>query len=194
MKLLFLDTETGGLESFYSLLSINLLFCEVTLKEVRKIASLNLIVKPNDDIYTVNPTALSINRIDLIQHQKEAITYKEANKSIEEFLSSLYKKHGRIILAGKNIQFDLDQMFLDQSIDRKVWDKYTDRNALEIQSIARLAMICGVIPENQSISLSSLASFLKVPTNESLLHTAEYDNILAASVLLSLLNLMGLSK
>ena len=76
VKYLIIDTETGGLvEHDPSLLS---LYAYLTDSKLNYLDDIELKIKPDDEVYRVNPYALNINKINLVEHNKIAITESEA--------------------------------------------------------------------------------------------------------------------
>ncbi|MBF9224371.1 3'-5' exonuclease [Hymenobacter ruricola] len=102
-KILFIDTETGGLEpSKNSLLSLALVlwqgFAIVDAKEI-------LI---NDGIMSVTPKALEINGINVEQHKAHALSPQDAIHELDLFLNKHFLPGELITLGGHNITFDVN--------------------------------------------------------------------------------------
>lgn len=83
MKYLVLDTETGGIGPEVSLLSA---YFRVLDENLNLLDELELFLKPNDGLYKVTAEALGINKIDLVEHEKKAITYREGGTKLFDFL------------------------------------------------------------------------------------------------------------
>ena len=90
-KYLVLDCETGGFEGT-SLLTFHF---DVLDKDFNTLDSLSLFLRPKDHIYKVTAEALTVNHIDLIEHEKKAITYQEGGTLLFDFLqkNSLVPKY-----------------------------------------------------------------------------------------------------
>ncbi len=191
MNLLFLDTETGGISTEHSVLTLTFTECTFEADKILRKSRLSVSVKPNNSIYRVNPEALNINGINLIEHSKSAVFYKEAESLIVDYIKQRFEANNRnkLVLVGQNIQFDLDHLITPSIINPDSFYRYVDRRVIDIVSISQFAKLCGLIPMDQSLSLSTLAQHLNIPINELKLHTAEYDNDLAATVLFTLRNL-----
>lgn len=102
-KILFIDTETGGLDpSKNSLLSIAL----VIWKNFEAIDSKEILI--NDGILNVTPEAMKVNGIDLSTHVKNAVSPEIAIKEINEFLVMHFEQSEKITLGGHNINFDVN--------------------------------------------------------------------------------------
>lgn len=102
-KILFIDTETGGLDpNVNSLLSIAF----VVWKKFRIVASKEVLI--DDGILNVTEKALEINGIILEEHKKVAISPSEAIKVLEEFLSLHFRPDEKITIGGHNVNFDVN--------------------------------------------------------------------------------------
>ncbi len=102
-KILFIDTETGGIDPLKnSLLSIGLvIWQEFEITDKREILI-------NDGILNVTSKALEINGIIIEEHKKFALSPKDAIKELENFLSHHFSKEEKITLGGHNINFDVN--------------------------------------------------------------------------------------
>jgi len=196
MKILFLDTETGGLTSDVSVLSISLTLTNFEETKIKKIGGLSLNCRPDDGAYTIFPEALAVNKIDLQEHRANSVTYSTAGRKIYAFLREVYTQDlQKPLLCGQNIQFDLEHTFRVGIISRDSFFNYVDKRILDTLTISQFAVFCGLIPKGNSLSLNKLASYLGVEANKEQLHNAEYDNIVTAKILLKLRNLfMSTSK
>ena len=110
-KILFIDTETGGIDpASHSLLSLAL----VVWKELEVRASIEILV--NDGVLNVTEKALEINGIDLAEHKKKAVSPVFALQQFNQFLDIHFSKDEKIILGGHNINFDVN--FLNAFLTR----------------------------------------------------------------------------
>ncbi len=183
MKVIFVDTETGGIDpNKVSILTFNALVCEFKESGSFKILdSLNLKLKPDDGCYHVNAEALAINGIDLVEHNKEAISIADGNLKLYRYLRDHTTKE-RMVCVGQHIHFDLEHMFMSGLIEERKFYTFMDKKVIDILTLASMAMLMGLIPRNQSCKLKDLAKYLGVPVDEKKLHDASYDNELAANV------------
>ena len=172
------DAETGGVEpSRHSLLTWygGIYTLEADKKFLLR-AELDLKLKPANGDYLVNPGALAVNKIDLIKHDKEAITYEEGGEKLYNFLKE-HSDNGRnrLIRMGHNEPFDAQ--FVNAWLLRDVvWKMFTDYGGvLDSSSMARDRKTSGKLPWNTRFKLSTLAEFLGVHADPSLLHTAKGD-------------------
>src|SRR5437879_5118332 len=100
-KILFIDTETGGIDpAANSLLSLAL----VVWKESEILDQKEILI--NDGVLNVTPKALEINGIDLEEHKKAALTPSQAIKEFDTFISKHFNEGEKITLGGHNITFD----------------------------------------------------------------------------------------
>ena len=101
-KILFIDTETGGLDpDINSLLSIAL----VVWKENVILDQKEILI--NDGVLNATEKSLQINGIDLEQHKINAINPREALKEFDDFISRHFAGDEKITLGGHNITFDV---------------------------------------------------------------------------------------
>lgn len=184
MTLLFIDTETGGISLDCSILTVTLTALRFGDTKIFPVDKLDLKVKPNDGIYRIQPGALKVNGIDLVEHDTTAITYKDASERITQFLIKLNTGESRRpTLCGQHVIFDLDHLLNSGVVDRDLWRKKVDPRYIDILCLAKFAMLSGDIPEGQSLKLIDLVHFFNIPVDASRLHTSDYDNELAAQVL-----------
>jgi DNA polymerase-3 subunit epsilon len=110
-RILFIDTETGGIDpASNSLLSLGL----VVWKELEVKASLEILI--DDGILNVTEKALEINQIDLGEHRKKAVSPAVAIQQMDKFVNSHFPKEEKIVLGGHNISFDVN--FLNAFLTR----------------------------------------------------------------------------
>jgi len=104
MERLVIDTETGGLRPYeHSLLTVGMVFVDVTPNKVSFLDEKHILIK--HDEYNVGKTALRINGINLIEHDKTAIYPDKAIGEINAFV----KKHWlhETPILGHNVHFDV---------------------------------------------------------------------------------------
>lgn len=102
-KILFIDTETGGLDpTVNSLLSIAF----VVWQDFKIIDSIELLI--NDGILNATPEAIKINSIDIQKHKKHSILPDVAIKEMNSFLSIHFNETEKIPLGGHNVNFDVN--------------------------------------------------------------------------------------
>jgi hypothetical protein len=183
-----MDNETGGLADNVSLLST---YLEVVDEQFNVIDSLELFVKPNDGVYLVEAGGLDINKINLVEHDKTAITYSDAGQKLFHFL----KKNSddgkiKLIPVGKNVQFDVAGL-QKHLLGKKTMDKFVSYRLLDITAIAMGLQIKGKLPPELGLSLFSLAEYFDVHKQISgSAHEAKYDTKITMLVFSKLLELL----
>ncbi len=188
------DGEFGGIGVDKSLLTLYV--CLVTLEidsTFRIIKDLELKIKPNNSVYQVTAEALSINKINLVEHDKVAITEKEAGTKLYDFLSTSYNETGKnkLIPIGHNPNADILQI-TNKLISANSWNQYVSYRIIDTAGLAQFLKITGKIPDNISCSLSHLISyFAKSDPNtiDMTLHDAKVDTHSTLYVLSNLINL-----
>ncbi len=111
--MLFLDTETGGLDpGSHSLLSLGLVVGDGPVPA----HSLEILVR--HEPYVVSAGGLKVNRIDLARHHEAALDPPMALNVLDVFLDQHFPHQCKpIILAGHNVAFD--QAFLGAFLERQ---------------------------------------------------------------------------
>ena len=179
-KYICIDTETSGLDSIKNNL---LTACFIILdKHLNEIDRLNISIK--HDEYSISVKALEINKIDLIKHHNNLNTVDiiNGNKNLINFLK---KNKGRYRLTPifHNAIFDIGFIQSSGLLIKEEYDIYFSYNAIDTITIAQFLKICNKLPENQSLSLTSLTEYNGLINNSSNFHTAEYDTEMTISLL-----------
>lgn len=145
-KILFIDTETGGLDSEkHSLLTAA--FVTYEDGEIKAEASWN--IKHKD--YVVNTGALRINKINLVEHDAIASEKDFVVKEMIEFIKESFGEE-KPVIAGHNIQFDisfLSNLFQECS---EFWPEYASHRTIDTCSIIRFLYHAGKIQEDVAAS------------------------------------------
>lgn len=188
MKYLFIDTETGGVDG-ESLLTISMI---VTDDKFACEDKLYLSVKPDDGKYIVSAGGLGVNKIDLVEHDKIAKSYKNAGPIIYAFIWRHFQNNQqeKLIPAGHGIAYDVRQIW-PLLMKRSTWENVVSYRYLETGSIGRFLQILGLIPSTVSGSLQSYRDHFGI--NSGNLHHAEIDNILSIEVMKQMI-LLGRQK
>ncbi len=164
----FYDIETGGNTTSYSLLT---LYGVILDKNFNQVDSISLKIKPDDGIYRIEPEALEINKIDLIAHDKVAITESQAKVQINRFIedyNTLFD--GKLTFGGWNTYWD--NQFVQKYLCPNLNDLIS-RHLFDVASIAVLLKSMGKIPSSLKISLVNLAKHYNVNLENA--HDAEFD-------------------
>jgi len=103
MKRLVIDTETTGLSPrFHKTLTVGLLLIDVEKTHLNILDQNHIFIK--HDHYNASPGAMSVNKINLIQHNQIAIPPCKACNQINDFIEKNVLHETPIV--GHNISFD----------------------------------------------------------------------------------------
>lgn len=183
---LIFDTETGGIGLDKSLLTAYFMVCD---NEFKKIDELYLYVKPDDGIYRVTGEAMGINKINLVEHDKKAITYKKAGTALYQFIEKNFEyRKDRMVPVGHGMSGDLDHIF-DKLMGRSTWETFVSYRRLDTSVALQFLKSCNVFPEIVSGSLESLVEHFGIKRNGEL-HDAKVDAELTRDVLVKLIKLI----
>lgn len=184
-KFLCLDVETGGIGTDKSLLTAYFMVLDSNFK---KISDLSLKVKPDNGIYQVTAQALSINKINLIEHEAEAIEEREAGTRLYEFLRIASSDgKSKLIPVGQNVKFDIDFVWA-KLLTRSTWEHFVSYRVMDTATIGQFLRFSGLLPMGNSGSLGSLAEAFEV-TNPGP-HTSEGDVLTTVGVLKGMMRLI----
>lgn len=181
-KFISLDVETGGIGKDKSLLTAYFMVMD---EAGNKVTDLDLRIKPEDKIYHVTAEALSINKINLVSHDAEAITDREAGSRLYEFLR-LVSQDGKqkLIPVGHNVKFDIDFIW-EKLLSRPSWEHFVSYRVIDTASIGQFLQLAGLIPPEVSGSLGSLAKEFQVVNPAA--HTGEGDVLTTVGILKGML-------
>ena len=206
MKYLVTDVETGGLKGT-SLLSA---YFGVLDENLNLLDELELFVRPDNHQYVVTAEALGINKINLIEHEKKAITYKEAGTKLFNFLevNSSFPKYmipegsditklklndhqigwgiEKLEPLGHNVSFDIIRIKEDL-ISEGSWLKFVSYRLMDTGGIGNFLKKQGKIPKEISGSLSSYATHFGVDYTGA--HDAKCDCQITVAVFKEMLKL-----
>jgi len=168
--LLFLDTETGGLDPRkHSLLSLGL----VVGDGPRLLNSLEILVR--HEPYVVSAGGMAVNRINLVEHSAAALEPAMALTVLEVFLDQHFPHRCKpIILAGHNVGFD--QAFLAtflESQGRALEPRFSHR-LVDTHSLAAGLRDAGRLPL-ENLSSTALFAHFGIQVPEAKRHTALGD-------------------
>jgi len=177
MRYISIDTETGGIGLDKSLLTLSMIYVEIQGGKPHILERFNLSLIPDDGIYRVTAGALDINKINLVDLAKVAITYKEAGTKVYNKLKSWYVDNNSVmpVPIGKNVYFDLTQIW-DKLLSRGAWESFVSYRVLDLSSVVQFMKFAGKMPESVGGSLSSVCEYLNVKVGN--LHEAEADALM----------------
>ena len=173
-RLLFIDTETGGLNpDRHSLLSLAL----VVWEDMEIIDSQELLI--NDGHLSVTEEALSINKIDIKKHKEIAISSSQAIEKITLFISKHFPYQGKITLAGHNVHFDANFLKAFLSKNDKDFNTCFSHRFIDTSSILYYLYITGHIKQK---TISSDEAFKLFEIKVEGRHTALGDALATAKL------------
>lgn len=185
---ILIDTETTGFnKDKHQLLEVAIL----VIRDLKVIDKLEVKIKHKE--YTVTIGAMSSNKIDLFEHDKEGVDYKVACDRIIEFLRQYVEvidgKSSGLITIGQNIDFDLgflEQIFLS-AYKIKEYRECISFRKLDIMQLALIKNLEGKIElEKQDLDTLLNSLDIEIPINR---HRALVDCYLELEVLNRLLSL-----
>ncbi|HEY8909517.1 MAG TPA: 3'-5' exonuclease [Desulfosporosinus sp.] len=178
-KLLFVDTETGGLDhETCSLLSVGL----AVWQEGRIVAKTEILIM--DTLITFSPEALKVNQIDFRDFIKKAVLPDNAIRSIKEFCLEHFGDQEPITLAGHNVAFDI--AFIKKLL-KADYSKLFSHRSIETSSILKFLWMAGKIKDDCSASDKAF-SYFKIDISHR--HSALGDAIGTAELYTKLLGLV----
>jgi DNA polymerase-3 subunit epsilon len=168
-----IDTETTGINSDCQVLTAYFIVLDSDLNEIA-----NLDLKIRYPYYKIYTKALEVNKIDLLEHDRQAVDLPKAKSLLAQFLTS-HKPQFRYIPLGHNIKFDLTMLKNSGLLSDESYDSFSP-NALDTIVIGQFLKTCKIIPNKQSLSLTNLCNYLNIKMEGSIstsvqFHTAEYD-------------------
>ena len=181
-RLLFIDTETGGLDpDKHSLLSLAMVIWE----DMEIMDSQEILI--NDGILSVTGEALSINRIDLEKHKQSAVSSSQAMDKILLFIGKHFPQQEKITLAGHNVHFDADFLKIFFSANNKDFSGYFSHRIIDTSSILHYLYLAGRI-KHRAISSDEAFDLFDIKVEGR--HTAMGDAIATAQLFTILLTLI----
>ncbi len=181
-KLLFIDTETGGLDpDEHSLLSLAM----VVWDDMKITDSTEILI--NDGQLKVTKEALSINNINIEEHKKQAITPSEAVEKMIDFIRKNFPEKRKITVAGHNVHFDIDFLKVLLNNTGINFSHYFSHRIIDTSSILYYLYLSGSIKQKAT---SSDEAFLLFEIKVNGRHTALGDAIATAELFNKLISLM----
>jgi oligoribonuclease (3'-5' exoribonuclease) len=170
-----LDCESGGIGEDISLLSAHFAVCDAKWNIIDELL---LLLKPKEvdetgsTIYRVTAAALGINHINLIEHDKVAVTKAQAGTQLRDFLWKYKRANGWLTPMGKNVGGDI-KWVNNHILGAPEWSKYVSYRTYDITTVTAFLKRKGKLAEDAPESLELLAKWIGfdfVP------HTADGDN------------------
>lgn len=146
-KILFIDTETGGLDpSECSLLSIGL----VLWYDSNIIDTKEIFIK--HDLFKITPDAIKVNQVNLFSFLNYAIEPIFAIQEIQHFCIKHFKEEMPITIGGHNVNFDINflkHFFKDNNTN---FNEYFSHRSIDTASILKYLYFADKIKEDLSSS------------------------------------------
>jgi oligoribonuclease (3'-5' exoribonuclease) len=178
-----LDVEAGGTTNDKSILSAYFIVLDEDLKTIY--GELDLKIKPNDGIYHVTAEALNINKIDLVQHDKEAVTEGKASTLLYEFLEK-HAPQGKTKLTPLGHGIEHDILFIKEHLLKNI-NKYVSYRYLDTGCVTQFLKLTGKVSRDLEGSLEKIANYFEIFIHT--LHTAKDDTWLTIEILRKLVEL-----
>lgn len=180
-RLLFIDTETGGLNpNKHSLLSLAM----VVWEDMEIIDSQEILI--NDGLLSVTEEALSINKIDIEKHKQSAISPSQAIEKILIFIGKHFIEQRKITLAGHNVQFDVSFLKVLFFQNNENFNPYFSHRIIDTSSILYYLYLADHF-KNRAISSDEAFALFEIKVDGR--HTALGDALATAELFTKLLHL-----
>lgn len=185
MNYIFLDCEMGGKELQHSLLQAAFLVTDDTFD---KKMVLNLLLKPDNGDYVINGESLAINQINLIEHDKKAISYKESSSILYEFLKSASQSgKDKVIPIGHGVRGDI-KWITRTILSPGSWEHFCTYDCICTSVLFQFLKINKKIPQDMSGNLKTIAEYFQIKIDGQL-HDALVDAHLTMEVYKNMLSL-----
>ena len=176
IRYLHLDCEMGGRELKYSLLTA---YFMVTDENMTVLGDLSLQLKPDDGDYILSGQGMGVNGINLQEHDKVALPYKQAKPLLFDFLKRM-AKGGHLVPVGHGVRGDIDHV-IDKLISRGSWEQHCSYHFVDTSVVLQFLRACGKMPMDTDGSVSALATHFGIEITGQL-HDCRYDTQLTAAV------------
>ena len=154
-RLLFIDTETGGLDPLkHSLLSIGVVVWD---KKSGELFSDEYYIY--SDNYVVTKSATRINHFNLTEHNLHAVAPTIVVQKLFKIRDKYFDKDGLLPLAGHNVTFDIQfikQLFFQCG---RSYEKLFSHRAVDTYTVIKFLTDCQLIPNSISSSASAFKYF-----------------------------------
>jgi DNA polymerase III subunit epsilon len=180
--ILFIDTETGGIQpGKNSLLSLAL----VVWKESKIKASTEILI--NDGVLDVTEKALEINGIDLEEHKKIAVSSAVALRQFDDFINANFPPDEKIVLGGHNITFDVNFLNAFLAANNYNYNKRFSHRFVDTASILFYLYLTGKL-KTKIVSSQEAFEYFHITVDGR--HTALGDAIATAQLFSRLISLL----
>lgn len=163
IKIIFIDTETGGVNAEKSALIQLSGIIEVDGTEKEKF---NFYIKPFENS-EVNEKALEVQgrTLEELRTDKyidESIIYKKFLEILDKYIDK-YDKNDKFIVAGYNVKFDIDILkALFERNNNKFLFSYFNSSMLDPLYSVRLLQVAGILPVLENNKLETWCKYFNI--------------------------------
>jgi DNA polymerase III epsilon subunit-like protein len=174
---LFMDTETGGLTPKHSLLTVS---CIATDADFNIVPignhSPGIHLRVRHDEYALTAGALSVNKIDIVEHNRTAFDLPLARQHLKDYIQRAAEitNKKRLVPAGHNVNFDV-QFIRAYLLSDVEWNEFFTYPFLDTAAIARF--FNAGRQYSGGYSLTALRDKFLPHMREQSMHNAENDNL-----------------
>ena len=162
-KIIFIDTETGGVNAEKSALIQLSGIIEVDGTEKEKF---NFYIKPFENS-EVNEKALEVQgrtleELETEKYIDESIIYKKFLEILDKYIDK-YDKNDKFIVAGYNVKFDIDilKAFFERN-NNKFLFSYFNSSMLDPLYSVRLLQVAGMLPVLENNKLETWCKYFNI--------------------------------
>lgn len=159
----------GGRDLKYSLLTA---FFMVTDQEHNPLGELSLKVKPDDGDYIICGQGMTVNRINIQEHDKIAILYKNAKPLLFNFLKE-FSTDCRLTPVGHGVRGDIEHV-TDKLISQGSWQQFCSHHYLDTSVVLQYLRGINLMPHDNDGSVEALAQYFGIEI-QGTLHDASVD-------------------
>jgi DNA polymerase-3 subunit epsilon len=168
MTLVWIDTETGGLDpSVHSLLTLAMVVQSTPGNQ--EVLHLGF----QHSSYVVDAEAMAVNKLDLVRHHASARPPDLAVALIEAFLDR-QAPHGQVMLAGHNVGFDIAFLMRYLRLHGPHLVSRFSHRIVDTMSLATALQVAGILPK-KPVGLTALLDHYGIELPPQLRHTALGD-------------------
>lgn len=163
IKIIFIDTETGGVNAEKSALIQLSGIIEVDGTEKEKF---NFYIKPFENS-EVNEKALEVQgrtleELGTEKYIDESIIYKKFLEILDKYIDK-YDKNDKFIVAGYNVKFDIDILkALFERNNNKFLFSYFNSSMLDHLYSVRLLQVAGMLPVLENNKLETWCKYFNI--------------------------------
>ena len=162
-KIIFIDTETGGVNAEKSALIQLSGIIEVDGTEKEKF---NFYIKPFENS-ELNEKALEVQgrtleELETEKYIDESIIYKKFLEILDKYIDK-YDKNDKFIVAGYNVKFDIDilKALFERNNDKFLFS-YFNSSMLDPLYSVRLLQVAGILPVLENNKLETWCKYFNI--------------------------------